>query len=115
MKQLLILTDPSMPLTEWQDLIDQLITDHGPDTVFSTDAGANNVLLEIEVPELPARPHDGAFDNWLQYTPVPCAIPADKRLVFFDARNRHCSTARQILRARDEGAFPVRYWLEPVP
>lgn len=31
--------------------------------------------------------------------------------VCFDAKGRHCAWGAHFMRARDEGAFPVRFWL----
>ena len=113
MKEHHVTNDPYMPLSKWQDLIDQLIADHGPQVILTGDIfNYSHIRLIVKTPEPPKGEPDGEFINWESFLPNEVPTPADQRLVCFDARDRYCPTIQQIIRARDEGAFPIRYWLE---
>jgi hypothetical protein len=62
-----------------------------------------NAAAEIE--------EDGAFHNYEEWARLG-ALPPFRCAVFTDARGRRCLTHRDFLRAREEGAFPVRYHWE---
>lgn len=54
---------------------------------------------------------DGEFrtyDEWARFGPQPPYRSA----TFFDAKGRRCITQQDFARAREEGAFPVRYYWE---
>jgi hypothetical protein len=54
---------------------------------------------------------DGEFltyDEWARLGP----LPPFRSAVLIDARGRRCLTHRDFLRARADGAFPVRYYWE---
>lgn len=65
--------------------------------------------------DLPDRPHDGEFycfqmwvnkaTSWIGGTNPLCA----------DAKNRICRNGADMMRARDEDAFPVRFWFGEGP
>jgi hypothetical protein len=42
-------SDPNWALQEWANFIAEQIVKYGPRSILSTDAGANNVDLEVEV------------------------------------------------------------------
>jgi hypothetical protein len=48
-EQDVIPSDPALTLREWKSKINRLIRKFGPDAVMRTDAGANNVSLEVLV------------------------------------------------------------------
>ena len=51
---------------------------------------------------------DGEFetyDQWARFGPQPPYRSAN----FMDAQDRPCGTERDFARARDDGAFPVRF------
>ena len=45
----LVQDDPSMTLAEWQELIADLIAEHGEDATMYTDAGYNNCEIRLSV------------------------------------------------------------------
>jgi hypothetical protein len=54
---------------------------------------------------------DGEFatyDEWARFGPQPPYRSAS----FLDAQGRPCITEQDFARARDDGAFPVRYYWE---
>ena len=54
---------------------------------------------------------DGEFetyDEWARFGPHPPYRSA----IFLDAHGRRCNTQRDFERARDDGAFPLRYYWE---
>ena len=54
---------------------------------------------------------DGEFetyDEWARFGPQPPYRGA----TFMDAQGRRCITQRDFVRAREDGAFPVRYYWE---
>ncbi|HJU16280.1 MAG TPA: hypothetical protein VJ770_07395 [Stellaceae bacterium] len=58
--------------------------------------------------ETPADGEFRTYEEWARLGPLPpfrCAT-------FTDARGRRCVTHKDFLRAREEGAFPVRYHWE---
>lgn len=60
------------------------------------------------------RRADGSFESfeeWARLGPQPPYRSA----VFVDARGRRCLRRDDFLRARDEGAFPVRYHWRTAP
>ena len=102
--------DPCMPLSKWQDLIDQLITEHGPQTTLTSYIfNYSHTRLIVRVPEPPKRKPDGEYKNWGEYL-----LDAEKgrHFVRFDQLDRYCATMHQLFRARQEGTFPIRYWLK---
>ena len=119
MKEYLTNTPPRMTLTEWQDLIDGLITEHGPDAHLAAYPGTRDrpgVFIQVEVRGPPLQEPLGAFksyDLWVGGQEALVQLTAKgHHIVFFDKRDRYCPTIRQKIRAREEGTFPLRYWLE---
>ena len=49
-----------------------------------------------------------SYDEWVRLGPQPPYRSA----IFLDARGRRCITQRDFDRARDDGAFPLRYYWE---
>jgi len=47
----------------------------------------------------------GSYDEWVRLGP----LPPYRSATFSDAQGRRCITQRDFARARDDGAFPVRY------
>jgi len=45
------------------------------------------------------------YDEWARFGPQPTYRSA----IFLDAQGRRCITQPDFARARDDGAFPVRY------
>ena len=115
MKGLLIVDrNNRMPLLEWQDAIDELITEYGPRTILSLTTpgdGSEEVALYLEIPEPPERPADGEYKSWEEYLTDPLK---GNHTVRFDIQDRPCPTMKQLFRARQEGTFPIRYWLESI-
>ena len=58
---------------------------------------------------VPEKEWDGEFetyDDWARLGPQPPYRSA----IFRDGRDRPCITQQDFARARDDGAFPVRYY-----
>jgi hypothetical protein len=51
---------------------------------------------------------DGEFRTYEEWARLG-SLPPFRCATFTDARGRRCATHRDFLRAREEGAFPVRY------
>jgi hypothetical protein len=51
---------------------------------------------------------DGEFRSYEEWARLG-SLPPFRHAVFTDARGRRCLTHKDFLRAREEGAFPVRY------
>lgn len=62
----------------------------------------------------PTRPPDGEFRDfgtWVdKATSWIGGRPAYRKAMCFDAKGRRCLSGWDFHRARDEDAFPVRYW-----
>ena len=57
------------------------------------------------------------FDDWVNHatralTGVTGSVGEDLEPVCIDAKGRRCHVGRDFMRARDEGAFPIRYFWE---
>jgi hypothetical protein len=50
----------------------------------------------------------GTYDEWARLGPQPPYRSA----TFLDAQGRRCVTQQDFSRARDDGAFPLRYYWE---
>lgn len=51
------------------------------------------------------------FNHWVNYA----SGRIDKNAVCIDTKGRRCLIGRDFMRARDEGAFPVRYFWDCAP
>lgn len=58
--------------------------------------------------EAVAIEEDGAFRSYEEWARLG-SLPPFRCAFFTDARGRRCVTHKDFLRARAEGAFPVRY------
>lgn len=65
-----------------------------------------------------------SFENWCNKAsswigPAARKLCGAQEVRCLDAKNRECLSGREFMRARDEGAFPVRYYFveqtEPMP
>lgn len=74
----------------------------------------NKQLREtIEWPRLsspPSRAHDGEFPSYHKWVQKAAGWIGGCNAVCFDAKDRLCHIGRDFARARDEDAFPVRFW-----
>ncbi len=59
---------------------------------------------------LPAREPDGAFRDFNDWVNHATSYIGGTNALCADARGRVCRIGGDFMRARDEGAFPVRYW-----
>ena len=110
MKSTIIDSDLSMPLHEWQNLIDRLMTEYGPSIQLSTGQACGKSHLELLVPTPPERKPDGEFTNWEHFNLMDKSEEI-ARAVRFDTEDNHCPTLQHLVRARNQGTFPVRYWI----
>lgn len=58
----------------------------------------------------PQREPDGAFANFDDWVTRATRAIGGTNAACFDAKDRRCLCGADFMRARDEGAFPVRYW-----
>jgi hypothetical protein len=56
----------------------------------------------------------GSFRSFAEWVNKANQRTYQEGTVFLDARRRQCRTGADFMRARDDGAFPVRYFA-PVP
>jgi hypothetical protein len=74
-------------------------------------------ILDIESPSgaLPSRPHDGQFASFTQWVNKATSWIGGTNPLCADARGRICRNGADMMRARDEDAFPARYWFDEGP
>ena len=63
----------------------------------------------------PQREPDGQFTTFATWVNKARSWIGGTGAVCFDARGRRCYQGSDFMRARDEGAFPVRYWIPSDP
>jgi hypothetical protein len=59
---------------------------------------------------LPAREADGAFRTFDEWVNKATSWIGGTNPLCADAKDRVCRNGGDMMRARDEGAFPVRFW-----
>lgn len=59
---------------------------------------------------LPSRPHDGQFACFYTWVNKATSWIGGTNPICADARDRICRNGADFMRARDEDAFPVRFW-----
>jgi hypothetical protein len=59
---------------------------------------------------LPQREHDGEFLSFEQWVNKATSWIGGTNPLCVDAQERICRSGGDMMRARDEGAFPVRFW-----
>lgn len=59
---------------------------------------------------LPAREPDGEFTSFQQWVNKATSWIGGTNPLCADAQGRVCRNGGDMMRARDEGAFPVRFW-----
>lgn len=59
---------------------------------------------------VPQRNHDGVFKDFHEWVTYATRWIGGTNPVCFDAKDRHCTIGKDFMLARDEGAFPVRFW-----
>lgn len=62
-------------------------------------------------PTLPARKPDGQFDSFQTWVNKAVSWIGGTNPLCADAKDRVCNNGWDMMRARDEAAFPVRFWL----
>jgi hypothetical protein len=62
--------------------------------------------------DLPDRAPDGQFTNYQQWVNKARSWIGDTNALVADAKGRICRIGLDMMRARDEGAFPVRFWFD---
>jgi hypothetical protein len=60
--------------------------------------------------DLPARPADGEFTSFQHWVNSATSWIGGTNAFCADALGRRCRIGADFMRARDEGAFPVRFW-----
>lgn len=60
--------------------------------------------------ELPKREPDGRFDQFTTWVNKATSWIGNTNSLCADAKDRICRNGADMMRARDEGAFPVRFW-----
>jgi hypothetical protein len=60
--------------------------------------------------KLPAREADGEFASFQQWVNKATSWIGGTNPLCADAQDRICRIGGDFMRARDEGAFPVRFW-----
>lgn len=60
--------------------------------------------------KIPSRQHDGQFHSFEEWVNKACSWIGGTNPVCFDAKDRICAIGRDFMLARDEDAFPVRFW-----
>ena len=63
-----------------------------------------------EAPKVPSRAPDGEFASFDQWVNKATSWIGGTNALCADAQGRICRIGGDMMRARDEGAFPVRYW-----
>lgn len=63
----------------------------------------------------PDRPHDGQFHSFENWVNKATAWIGGTNPLCADAKGRVCRIGRDFIRARDEDAFPVRFWCDAGP
>lgn len=61
-------------------------------------------------PTLPTREADGEFVSFQQWVDKAASWIGGTNPLCADAQGRVCRCGGDMMRARDEGAFPVRFW-----
>lgn len=64
---------------------------------------------------LPKRQHDGEFNTFETWVCKATSWIGGTNPLCADAKDRICRNGGDMMRARDEGAFPVRFWLGDGP
>jgi len=65
--------------------------------------------------ELPDRPADGEFHCFQTWVNKATSWIGGTNPLCADAQGRICRIGADFMRARDEGAFPVRFWFGAGP
>lgn len=60
--------------------------------------------------ELPGREPDGEFRTFTHWVNHATSYIGGMNALCADAQGRVCRIGADFMRARDEGAFPVRFW-----
>lgn len=68
------------------------------------------VHLRYDVP-IPDREPDGEFSSFTTWVHKATSWIGGENALCVDAKNRICRCGGDMMRARDEGAFPVRFYL----
>ncbi len=58
----------------------------------------------------PTREPDGQFDNFQQWVNKATSWIGGMNSACYDAQNRRCRIGKDFMIARDEDAFPIRFW-----
>lgn len=66
--------------------------------------------MTAENTTLPARDADGELTSFEQWVNKATSWIGGTNALCADARGRVCRNGGDMMRARDEGAFPVRFW-----
>lgn len=59
---------------------------------------------------LPEREPDGQFNSFTEWVNKATSWIGGMNSLCADAKGRVCKIGKDFMLARDEGAFPVRYW-----
>jgi hypothetical protein len=59
---------------------------------------------------LPNRDPDGEFTTFQHWVNYATRCIGGRNAACYDAKGRRCLIGKDFMLARDEGAFPVRYW-----
>jgi len=59
---------------------------------------------------LPAREPDGQFNSFIEWCNKASSWIGGTNPLCADAKDRVCENGGHFMRARDEAAFPVRFW-----
>ncbi len=66
--------------------------------------------MNPEAAEIPAREPDGEFAAFHEWVNKATSWIGGTNPLCVDAQGRICRMGKDFMRARDEGAFPVRFW-----
>ena len=72
------------------------------------------MTVEAETP-IPEGPSDGAFSSFVEWVNNATSWIGGENALCVDAKDRICRIGGDFMRARDEGTFPVRYYLGAGP
>ena len=64
---------------------------------------------------LPSTAPDGEFRSFMQWVNKATSWIGGMNALCVDAKDRVCCMGADFMRARDEGAFPVRFWYHAGP
>ena len=88
--------------------VETALRDRGPDIARG---------VSVSNPRLPLAglPPDGQFNSFSEWVSKAWSWIGGTHAICFDAKGRHCAWGAHFMQARDEGAFPVRYWIPDDP